>query len=224
MTTEKIEIVSATKCGPKEFEQTALAQSLKRLGHDGRVAFHVAFSNSAGLPEVYNRHIEESMHDILVFVHDDVWIDDCFLPVRVIEALEAYQVIGLAGNTRLINTHVAWHQGERGWDHPHLSGSVAHGAGPFGKVSRYGDCPQACELLDGVFLAARRSVLRENGVAFDTRFSFHFYDLDFCRTARQKGLLIGTWPIAITHRSGGSFGSVEWTQALAVYKDKWPDL
>ena len=217
-----IEIVSATRCSAEEFLRTALARSLGRLVHDRRLAYHVACSNTAGLPEVYNRRIQESPHDILVFVHDDVWIEDYFLANRVIDGLGAYQVIGLAGNTRLVDSHVAWHLDEAEWDSPHLSGSVAHGTGPFGPVSSFGDTPQACELLDGVFLAVRRSVVLEHGVSFDTRFSFHFFDLDFCRTARQSGLSLGTWPIAITHESKGAFGSAQWKQALTVYKAKWP--
>jgi hypothetical protein len=220
--TGKIEIVSATRCNAEEFTQTPLAQSFGRLARDPRLTFHVTFSNSAGLPEIYNRRIRESANDMLVFVHDDVWIDDYFLADRVIDGLELYHVIGVAGNTRLIDSHVAWHLKKGEWDLPHLSGSVAHGAGPFGQVSRYGESPRKCELLDGVLLAARRSVLREKGVSFDTRFSFHFYDLDFCRTVRQSGLSVGTWPIAITHRSGGTFGSAQWMQALTVYKAKWP--
>lgn len=217
-----IEIVSATKCNTEEFFQTALARSLGRLVQDSRIAYHVACSNAAGLPEIYNRRIQESAHDILVFVHDDVWIEDCFLADRVIDGLGTYQVIGLAGNTRLVDSHVAWHINGVESDSPQLSGSVAHGPTPFSRVYHYGDTPQACELLDGVFLAAWRSVLLEHNVSFDTRFSFHFYDLDFCRTARQNGLSLGTWPIAITHKSRGAFGSPEWIKALVAYKAKWP--
>ncbi|MGD0662655.1 MAG: glycosyltransferase [Syntrophorhabdales bacterium] len=220
--TGMIEIVSATRCDAGEFKKTPLAQSLGRLKHDARLRFHVTLSNAAGLPEIYNRRIQESDNDVLVFVHDDVWIDDYFLVDRVIDGLELFQVIGVAGNTRLIDSHVAWHLRKGEWDFPHLSGSVAHGTAPFGPVTRYGDSPRRCELLDGVLLAARPSVLREKGLSFDTRFSFHFYDLDFCRTVRQSGLSVGTWPIAITHNSGGAFGSPQWMQALTVYKAKWP--
>ena len=224
MATEMIEIVSATRGTAQEFSQTALVQSLKRLAHDRRLAFHVTLSNSLGLPEIYNRRIQESPHDILVFVHDDVWIDDYFLADRVMEGLVLYHVISVAGNTRLVDSHVAWHLNKGKADLPHLSGSVAHGPVPFGQVSHFGDCPRPCELLDGVLLAARRSVLLDKKLFFDTRFFFHFYDLDFCRTVGQSGLSIGTWPIAITHKSGGAFGSAEWTQELAVYKPKWPEF
>ncbi len=222
MATGKIEIVSATRYNNQEFPQTPLAQSIRRMAFDPRLAFHITLSNSIGLPEIYNRRIRESEHDILVFVHDDVWIDDYFLVDRVIEGLEHYQAIGVAGNTRLLESHVAWHLKNGEWDFSCLSGAVAHGATPFGLVSRFGDTPRECELMDGVLLAARRSVLMERNLSFDTRFSFHFYDLDFCRTLRQEGLSIGTWPIAITHQSKGAFGSPEWRQALALYRTKWP--
>ena len=121
MATEMIEIVSATRGTAQEFSQTALVQSLKRLAHDRRLAFHVTLSNSLGLPEIYNRRIQESPHDILVFVHDDVWIDDYFLADRVMEGLVLYHVISVAGNTRLVDSHVAWHLNKGKADLPHLA-------------------------------------------------------------------------------------------------------
>ena len=56
---------------------------------------------------------------------------------------------------------------------------------------------------------------------FDERFPFHFYDLDFCRSARANGLRLGTWPITLTHQSGGRFGIPEWRKAYADYLNKW---
>ena len=108
------------------------------------------------------------------------------------------------------------------WDRKeNLSGSVAHGATPFGSISHFGDVPAKCELLDGVLLAARKSRLQDSSVLFDPAFDFHFYDLDFCRTAREKGLRLGTWHISITHNSGGSCGSPAWTVKRDEYRRKW---
>ncbi len=106
-------------------------------------------------------------------------------------------------------------------DKANLSGAVAHVPSPFGDVSRFGNVPKECQLLDGVFLAARKKVLTSNGVKFDTRLKSHFYDLDFCRTARTKNLRLGTWPISITHVSGGSFDSQEWRSMYEAYLAKW---
>lgn len=103
----------------------------------------------------------------------------------------------------------------------YLSGAVAHGPTPCGPVTYYGAYPAECELLDGVLLAATRSTLARVRVEFDQAFDFHFYDLDFSRSARKAGLCVGTWPIAITHTSGGSFGTVPWRKSLNVYREKW---
>jgi SAM-dependent methyltransferase len=76
-------------------------------------------------------------------------------------------------------------------------------------------------LLDGVFVAASGSKLKISGVQFDSQFDFHFYDLDFCRTASMANLRQGTWPVALTHQSGGAFGSSEWQQKYVLYSEKW---
>ncbi len=220
-----IEVIAATRHDQAAFQRTPLGLSLCRLQPDTRLVPRIFFSNTLGLPQVYNSRIEAgSESDILLFIHDDVWIDDFFVTTRIVEGLQRFQIIGVAGNKRLADPHVGWafKIAQQDWDYPHLSGVVAHGTAPFGNLSIYGDVPSECELLDGVFLATRRSHLLHHGVRFDPEFAFNFYDLDFCRTARGRGMKIGTWPIAITHSSSGSFESPEWQDGLAAYKAKWP--
>ena len=225
-----IEIISATRLSEEEFwKSSALGISLRRLERDRRLVPHVAFANQRGLPEVFNARIQAGQgHDHLVFVHDDVWLDDFCLADRVVDGLRAFDVIGVAGNRRGVPGQPAWAfagrnaQGRFVWDEKvHLSGVIAHGAKPFGPVSFFGPTPAACELLDGVFLAARRSTLLAKGVLFDPVFDFHFYDLDFCRSARSQGLRLGTWPVAMTHQSGGAFGSEKWAAKYRTYLEKW---
>lgn len=222
-----IDIVSATRLPEADFwDKSPLAASLRRLGHDDRWIPHLAFSNRRGLPEIYNARIAApDAGEILVFAHDDIWIEDYFLLDRVIEGLRHYDVIGIAGNRRRVKGQPAWAFVDANvWDDPaNLSGAVAHGEQPFGPVSFYGAAPAECELLDGVFLAARTAALRDKQVRFDPRFDFHFYDLDFCRSARQRGLRLGTWPICLTHQSGGAFGSPQWTEKYYAYLNKWGD-
>lgn len=221
-----IDIVSATRADAQSFgSETALGQSLRRLAYDGRLRPRIAFENRRGLPEVYNAAIESAdSADILVCVHDDVWLDDCFLFERVTEALRVFDVVGVAGNRRCPPDHVGWGflSEPYQWDDlPNLSGIVAHGASPCGAVSCFGAVPAECELLDGVFLAVNRRALVECQVEFDPQFDFHFYDLDFCRSARRSGLRLGTWPVALTHQSGGAYGSDAWRRLCEVYQNKW---
>jgi len=109
------------------------------------------------------------------------------------------------------------------WDDwQNLSGVVAHGSQPGGELYFYGMPPGlACRLLDGAFLAVRCHTLLDSGIRFDERFTFHFYDMDFCRSAETAKLRIGTWPIAVTHDSEGKFGSPAWQAGYEAYLAKW---
>jgi GT2 family glycosyltransferase len=224
-----IEIISATRLSEDDFwNKSALGISLRRLGYDSRLITRLTFMNRRGLPEIYNARISaEDSNDILVFIHDDVWIDDYFLADRVIEGLRTYDVIGVAGNRRKVRHQPAWAflDTKFTWDESaNLTGAVAHGKSPFGPISFFGAVPADCELLDGVFLAAKKAVLVENDVLFDPHFNFHFYDMDFCRSARQHGLRLGTWPICLTHQSGGAFGTRGWNEMYRAYIEKWEDF
>jgi len=105
-----IDIVSATRLSESNFWNTSpLGISLRRLAHDGRLAARVTFGNRRGLPEIYNERISAGdSGDMLVFVHDDVWIDDYFLGDRVVDGLGNYDVIGVAGNRRKLQCQPAW--------------------------------------------------------------------------------------------------------------------
>ncbi len=221
-----IEIVSATRLSKKEFWNTsALGLSLKRLTHEKRLVWRLHFENRFSLPTIYNARIcADDRHEVVVFIHDDVWIDDEFFVDRVLEGLAKYDIIGVAGNRRRIERQPSWAfvDTQLTWDHAsNLSGAVSHGKSSFGPVSHYGETPAECELLDGVFLAGKTDTLKEKQVLFDPRFDFHFYDLDFCRRARLQGLTLGTWPITLTHQSGGAFGTPNWKQKYRAYLEKW---
>ncbi len=221
-----IEIVSATRLSESEFwNKAALGISLLRLAKVTRLVANISFENRLGLADVFNARINaEESQDILVFIHDDVWIDDDLFCDRVMEGLKTFDVIGVAGNRRRVKNQPAWSfiDDKFTWDgKANLSGRVAHGSNPLGDISTYGDAPAECELLDGVFLAVEKSKIRLKGVRFDPRFDFHFYDMDFCRSAREKGLRLGTWPISLTHQSGGAFGSKSWLEKYRLYQDKW---
>lgn len=222
-----IEIVSATRMNEQDFWQhSALGQSLvTQLIQNQNLSVNVAFENTRGLSEVFNAAIAQADDEaILVFIHDDVWIDDAQFTQAVLAGLNQFDIIGVAGNKRRLPKQPAWAfiDTQFTWDaQENLSGKVAHGETAQGKISKYGDVPAECELLDGVFLAVRKRILATKQVAFDPRFNFHFYDLDFCRTARNVGVTLGTWPIQLTHQSGGAFGSESWQQHYQQYLQKW---
>jgi len=221
-----IEVITATRLSEQDFWNTsALGISLKRIGYGNNLVLGAAFNNKRGLSSLYNDYITaDTGNDIIVFIHDDVWIDDCFFVDRIVEGLKSYDVIGVAGNQRTVPFQMGWGYIDNKFtidDRANLSGLIAHGQQPLGQISSFGVVPAACELLDGLFLAANKTALKKSGVLFDPQFNFHFYDLDFCRTARQHGLRLGTWPICLTHQSSGAFGSEEWQKTYRAYIKKW---
>jgi GT2 family glycosyltransferase len=232
----KMMLVAASTVPEAMFpDATHLGRSVKRMPDALRPPCAIAFANvgptSRGLSEIYNLVLDGVDADTdLIFVHDDVYLNDWYLVQRVTDALERFDVVGLAGSINPDLKQPSW--GLRfdadlqpmGWQ-PGLrrSGALNHFDYAVPNVSVYGPAPAACALLDGVFLAIRTSVVRERGLRFDPRFKFHFYDLDFCRTATQKGLRVGTWPIAVTHDSGGAYGSPEFREGARVYLDKWAE-
>jgi protein O-GlcNAc transferase len=228
VTFERVRIVSATRMDEQTFwKSSALGQSLAIRRADPRLVFDIAFSNKTGLPKVYNAAIVQAgPRDALMFVHDDIWLDDPQWLDKLLVALKRYDVVGLAGNRRRVGGQPAWlytkvEDGRYWLDGNNLSGAVCHGKTAKGKVSYFGPSPAHCELLDGLFIAARGDLLKHSRVAFDGRFDFHFYDLDFCRGARAAGLSIGTWPIMVTHQSTGAFDSPGWHKGRALYVGKW---
>jgi GT2 family glycosyltransferase len=230
MECRSLHIVTATRLTESEFfERSALGRSMGRFLPDARTTLCVFFENRRGLSELYNGRIAADTSDAIAFVHDDVWIEDYYFVDRVLAGLAAYDVIGVAGSLRRAPSQPTWAHLDDDFteeDSSNLSGRVAHGPYPLGTVTVFGrNVPSPCELLDGVLLAASRRVLSERGVLFDPRFDFHFYDMDFCRTARAKGLRLGTWPICITHQSAGTggFGTPQWTAKRDLYREKWKD-
>lgn len=222
-----VQIVSATRYSESEFwNKSALGLSLHRhLKQDSGMSANIAFNNTLGLSDVFNQAIERADDSaILVFVHDDVWIDEANFVDTMIAGLERFDVIGVAGNKRRLPNQPAWLFVDTAlnWDEPeYLSGTVWHGPHAFGEDKFYGDVPAACELLDGVFISTTKSALNGAHVRFDHQFDFHLYDVDFCRSAREAGLSLGTWPIKLTHQSKGAFGSPHWAQKCQLYFNKW---
>ena len=132
--TGRIHVISATRLNEAEFwERSALGQSLLAWRNHSDLLFHISCENGASLSSVYNPHIHaRNRRDVLLFVHDDVWLETDDWIDRIRKGLGRFDVIGVAGNRRLSPQQPAWayrsmdSQGFH-WDTAFLSGQVAHG-------------------------------------------------------------------------------------------------
>lgn len=228
LTNLPIRFVCATRENEESFyERTLLGRTLSNYRFLQLLQTRVFFENSRGLSDVYNIAIRESEKDpaILVFIHDDVCISDFYWPSHIHNALKHFGVVGVAGNKQRLPRQPSWAfiDDKFTWDaRENLSGVVGHGRGfPCSKISVFGQPAQEVRLLDGLMLVCASRLMHEKNLWFDERFSFHFYDLDLCRQAEQRGIRIGTWPISVVHESGGSFGSEAWREGYRTYLAKW---
>jgi predicted O-linked N-acetylglucosamine transferase (SPINDLY family) len=224
----RIRLVSASRAAQDEFlASKALGRSLPLFRFRPGIELLLFAGNSTGLPTLYNAAIEHARTSpaILVFIHDDVHLTDFHWTDKIEQALERFDLIGLAGNRRRVPRQPSWAfvDDRLTWDErSNLSGRVGHGTGfPCDNIADFGPTGVACKLLDGVLLAARSQRLIESGLRFDESFAFHFYDLDVCRRAEQLGLSMGTWGVDVIHESGGAFGTASWREGYGRYLAKW---
>lgn len=244
-----LRLVSATRLSEAEFWCSSfLGRSLRAMPSELRPELALRFDNVGercmGLAAYYNRALDSCPESRqLLFVHDDVYLHDPFLALRVLEALRKSDVVGLAGSRNSDLSQPSWclafdsELNGLGWQSSEnlvLSGAVSHcpslplagGPPPLQTHITYGPLETRCDLLDGVFLAVRPERLSARGgyglVRFDERFDFHLYDLDFCRTCSSRGLALRTMAYAVTHASGGAFCTPGWKHAARAYLGKWP--
>ena len=228
---EKFRFVCATRYSSEEFfAKAALGRSLQHYKRYPKhpIELRLFQRNSSGLPSVYNVAIEESRTDpaVLVFIHDDVQMCDFHWARHLSEALEAFDIVGLAGNRQRAPRQCSWMYLDEHWTRDadeNLSGVIGHGDSfsNLRELSVYGPPGQEVKMLDGVMMAVRSSLLIEKQLRFDPMFDFHFYDLDFCRQAEARQIRMGTWPISVIHESIGRLGPEAWRTAYRKYLDKY---
>ena len=228
-----IRFVVATEHNRQSFLTTEFYKFKQRAVADtpftNNFVFSIVYENSKGLPEIYNQFLtKDYIEEYIVFVHDDVQIADIFTYDKLVEGLNRYDIIGLAGCTKIVNTsYPAWHI-MAGWQDPDVGkkysvGEVAHKFND-GNVttSVYGPIGGRALLLDGLLLGVKVESLLKSNCTFDEDFNFHHYDLSFCLRANQAKLKMGTVQLFCTHAGiGDSMITEEWNQSAAKFKQKY---
>ncbi len=222
---DKIRFVVATRVSDDEFFLNTLTGKSLKMYEGLGFELDLYHSNITGLPVVYNQSIEKAKSNpaILIFVHDDVFFLDFWWIKKIRDALKVFDIAGVAGNIRRLPGQPTWCHKDKNfnYDDGFMSGAIGKGSGfPPDMLCVYGPSPLEVKLIDGVFIACHSDTLLANNIYFDPLFDFHYYDLDFCRSAEIKNLKIGTVEISLIHESGGS-DSPDWKNSMTTYFNKW---
>ena len=206
-------------CTRENKDESRLYQSLKQLGFS---EFHFIEHNRAGLPANYNPFLEKYAGQdlIVVFVHDDVGINDFSLREKLLKAAEHFAISGLVGSSEFALRREVDYFTWCNVPAEHLSGAVEHTL-PSGQTywSSYGPVPHRCLVLDGLFLAVDMKQI--GAIRFDERFTFNWYDLDFCLSCHKAGLTLGTTNIYAHHDSGGRCLDDLYQNEKNLFWEKW---
>ena len=206
----------------EEFQKLPIYTSLKKQyeANAPHVDFHVFKDNNRGLSVCYNEILRDPNNSdkTVLFVHDDVVLDDLFLYEKLIES--PYPITGLAG-AKSFNKQsgkLAWHLSAPPSDYV---GEVSH-ANPEGKVwtTVFGPTKSRALTVDGLFISCKVNEL--NGVEFDENFNFHFYDIAFCLRANDKKVKCGVLPIHVIHHGlGDSMLTQDWEATSIKFRETY---
>jgi len=178
--------------------------------------------NQYSLTEVYNKGLNESVNDIVVFCHNDIIFEKEYWGKRVLEHFTKkpeYGILGVAGTSYYPSSGRWWDiQGE-------MIGQVYHQHEGRKWLSEYnkpfGNKVIDSIIVDGLFFAVKKSNLKTN---FDESFSgFHFYDTSFCMSNHLLGVKIGTISnVPLTHLSIGMTNN-QWEQNRLLFLEKYKE-
>ena len=192
----------------------------------------IAIQNNTqtGICEIYNRGASQAKFSNLCFVHEDVLFVNKNWGENLISILEDADagVVGVAGSTFLPKNPAPW------WISIHdiglikkegiLFNNIVNEAPPdnepFGNSQPGQLTKNYVGILDGVFMAVRKTVWSQ--IKFDelTFNHFHFYDLDFSASVGLSFKNYVTNSISIKHFSNGTL-DINWLSAAVAFNKKW---
>jgi glycosyltransferase involved in cell wall biosynthesis len=177
------------------------------------------------LPQLYNKGLEESSNDIVVFMHDDLIIETTNITPKILKIFDThpeYGIVGVAGTDNLLSG--MWWQ-----DRTSMYGIVGHEhegkrhVNHYSKES-YSEKLKEVVIVDGLFMMIHKQRIKHK---FNEEFpGFHFYDLPICIENYLYGVKIGvTTKIRLTHKSIGMVNK-QWEKNKlffeALYEKNFP--
>ena len=162
----------------------------------------------------------------MVLCHDDIEFAIPDFMARLIDVMTNADMAGIAGSRQMTGPAILFD------GHPHIIGRFIqpHAKDASDGQGGYELCAfsltalrSSAQVLDGVFIAARRNLLRE--LRFDTAIPhFHYYDVDLSYRAHLSGArVVVASDLTLFHGSRGNYDG-HWLQAREYWAKKFPML
>ena len=194
---------------------------MKMFGHP-KVEILEYVNKGEGLTKFYQKGLDESKYDIVVFLHDDILIETKQAAKKIVKLFDRnpeYGILGVAGTKYLSDTGRWWE------DRKSMYGKVYHTHEGKTWLSSYsedlGNRVEEVVTVDGVFFSVHKKRIK-TGFNEEVK-GFHFYDIDFCFNNYLFGVKVGVHTnIKINHMSIGQTND-EWEQNRQAFADKFKE-
>jgi glycosyltransferase involved in cell wall biosynthesis len=209
----------------REIDDEYLKHVEKMFSHPKTEILIYENDGSLSLTQVYNKGLEDSKNDVVVFMHDDIILETANITPKIIKLFDKhpeYGIIGIAGTDNL--TSGVWWQ-----NRDNMFGVVGHLHNGKKHVNHYSkgvfnDKIKDVSAVDGLFFMVHKQRIKKE---FNEEFGgFHFYDISFCVDNLLEGVKIGlTTKISLTHKSIG-IPNKQWEKNKlffeAIYEKHFP--
>ena len=179
--------------------------------------------NGKSLTKVYNEILNESVNDVVVLCHDDIYFDSKNWGSKILNHFKRnsdYGILGLAGSTQLPSSAKWWE------DFSKMKGIVNHEHGGKKWESKYsaslGNQIDDVVLVDGLFIVLNTKNVKQK---FNEEIKgFHFYDVDFSFRNFIDDVKIGVmYDLRVTHKSIGQTNE-QWEKNREIFAEKYKDV
>src|SRR5262249_326879 len=137
--------------------------------------------------------------------------------------LGKFALIGVAGSTLASGPGWSWSGAPHIFTSIAYPGSAGDGTLMLATCGTSGPVIGGAQLIDGLFMAARRELLEDLSFDEETFDGFHFYDLDFSYRAWRSGAETAICrDIVMCHQSRGKFNA-DYRHYAERYRQKFPD-
>ncbi len=185
----------------------------------------IRIDNSGGkysICEAYNKGAALCNHDIICFVHEDVFFEtkDWGKIVATVLADRETGLLGVVGTCYLSLFPDTW------LDENELEGQWVYADKKTGEktftVFKKNLSKQTAEVVavDGFFLATRKDVLQKVRFSDDLLKGFHGYDIDICMQVHQHYKVVINRNLIFHHFSAGNYNN-SYYYSLSLLKKKW---
>lgn len=213
-----ITIGYSTRTNNPEFQEY-----LKKSAGNPKVQVIEKINNGEkNLSEVYNEILSESIYDVVVLCHDDIYFDTNNWANKIVKHFDKnpeFSILGMAGTTHMPKSGMWWE------DRTKMFGIVNHENGGKKWESKYSDSfgndIKEVVVVDGVFMSIHKKRINKT---FDESVSgFHMYDVNFCFKNFLSGSKIGVITnVRLTHKSIGMTND-KWEENKKIFSEKYSE-